>query len=343
MRQIISEGSRTFRSRNRKLKVLTYFCTRAGRGGTFVKKPNLFIVGMPKSGTSALYYFLKQHPDVFMSPLKEPKYFATDMYGERDRYQHREKFYPIRTEKEYLKLFKKVKNEKIIGEASPQYSYSKVAAKNIHKMNPNAKIIIMLREPADFLYSLHSQKRFDGSEQESDFKRALLLEKKRKKGLPLSKTAPAPPRILYYERAKYTGQIKRYLNVFNKKQIKIIIFEDFKKDNTKVYKQILRFLNVNNNFKPVFRTVNANKVVRFGFLNTILVNKRIRKVMIKLPAPVSEAIRRVYHKTMIRYVKRPALDPRFRKKLMKRCKPEVEKLSRLLKKDLVTFWGYDRI
>jgi len=86
-----------------------------------MKKPNLFIVGHPKSGTTALYNFLKQHPDIFMCPVKEPAFFCKDFIEESDLFHKQKSFYLdswSREQKVYLSLFADVKSEKIIGECS---------------------------------------------------------------------------------------------------------------------------------------------------------------------------------------------------------------------------------
>ncbi|MBN1253032.1 MAG: sulfotransferase [Bacteroidales bacterium] len=145
-------------------------------------KPNLFIVGMPKAGTSALYFFLKQHPEIFMSEDKEPNYFCADLIEESDNF-HKRKFedFRYRNEKSYLKLFENKDKFKIAGEASTQYLFSKKAAENIYNFNTKAKIIIIIREPVSFLYSYHSQLLRNVRENILDFKKALEFEPERKK------------------------------------------------------------------------------------------------------------------------------------------------------------------
>ena len=122
-----------------------------------MQKPNFFIVGLPKSGTTALHDFLNQHPQIFMSKVKEPHFFCTDFHRESDAFHDSQLFFHFRDEETYLKLFSDLTTEKVIGESSTGYLYSKEAAKQIHDFNPEAKILIVLREPTSFLYSVHSQ------------------------------------------------------------------------------------------------------------------------------------------------------------------------------------------
>ena len=128
-----------------------------------MKKPNLFIVGFPRSGTGFLNKHLGLHPDVFMSSPKEPNFFCSDFHNESDKFHGEKRCFPYRTKKDYLLLFSKDTSEKIVGEASTHYIFSKVAAKKICEFNPNAKIIICLRNPVDFLYSLHESYFFSPS------------------------------------------------------------------------------------------------------------------------------------------------------------------------------------
>src|SRR3979411_724122 len=104
--------------------------------------PDVFIVGAPRCGTTALYTYLKDHPEIFMSPIKEPEFF-TDFLGEGRR---------VRTEAEYLNCFGGVRDEKRIGEASVSYLASRTSARAIKGFSPLAMIIIMLRNPVDVMY-----------------------------------------------------------------------------------------------------------------------------------------------------------------------------------------------
>ena len=149
--------------------------------------PNFFIVGAPKAGTTSLYHYLDQHPDIYMSPVKEPNYFAAeirpenfkDLRGgtESDLRALREylagpmaekRFGGVITEwDDYLKLFRNVKKETAIGEASVCYLWSKTAAQNIQAKIPNAKIIMVLRDPVDRAFSQYLQSLTGGSTRNS--------------------------------------------------------------------------------------------------------------------------------------------------------------------------------
>ncbi|QYO62225.1 sulfotransferase family protein [Leptolyngbya sp. 7M] len=112
-------------------------------------KPNFFIIGLPRCGTTSLSYYLRSHPDVFFpEPLfKEPHFFSPDVYPQQ-----------IKTEAEYLKIFERANNAKRIGEASVFYIFSDFARENIQRFNPEAKIIIIIRQPVEFMISLHQKR-----------------------------------------------------------------------------------------------------------------------------------------------------------------------------------------
>ena len=234
-----------------------------------MKIPNLFIAGLPRSGTSSLHYYLGQHPEIFMTRIKEPNFFACDFHEESDAFHNKQLYFPYRTREKYLRLYKHWKNEKIAGEASWTSLYSKMAARRIQQFNPKAKIIIALREPVSFLYSYHSAATFALGEGIQDFKEALTIETERKNGKSLGKRVIVPSWLFYSEFARYADHVQRYLSVFNRDQIKIILFDDLKQDTARVYNTILEFLDVSSDFCPEFNIVNPNKILKWPRLKKI--------------------------------------------------------------------------
>lgn len=312
-----------------------------------MKKPNLFIVGHPKSGTTALYNFLRQHPDIFMSPIKEPRFFCKDLIKESDLFHKQKRFYLDdwnREQAAYLLLFTDAKREKMIGECSTSYLYSKVAAAEIHKFNPYAKIIILLREPVGFLYSLYCQRCLNARENVKDFKTSVSLEKQRKLGQDIPSTIKHPSALFHSERIKYCEQVVRYYDLFGKSDVKVIIHEVFKENNKVVYNEIVNFMGVNKNFIPKFDQHNISKKPRFVLINKGLKNSAIiRKLKNIIPQSVRQKITPQINKALLKRELRKPLDPEFRRELMTEFKPEVVKISELLGIDLVKLWNYDRI
>jgi len=308
-----------------------------------MKTPNLFIVGQPKSGTTALHSFLEQHPDIFMSNPKEPAYFSKDFHKESDRFHDKKLYFSFRDKNSYLKLFSSVKKEKVVGESSTNYLYSKVAAKEIHSFNPNAKIIMMLREPVALMYSLYNQYLNETQENVGSFQEALSLEDSRKKGENIPSRIRSPSYLFYSERVKYLEQIRRYFDLFDKDKIKILIFEEFKLNNEETYKDVLKFLGVKD-FEPEFKEVHFSKKPRSSFFNNVLRNPFLTKPFkVVLPMNFYVKIRDFFHNILMKKELNIPIDKELEKQLKFSYKKDILKLSKYLKEDLIKIWGYDKI
>ena len=196
-----------------------------------MKLPNLFLVGQPRTGTSALHNVLNQHPEIFMSIPKEPVYFAKDLHEESDLFHKKPKFFHFRDEAQYLKIFNSRRRQQIAGESTAVYLYSKVAAGEIHRFNPDAKIIMMFREPVSWLCSYHAKACQILGEDRLNLSEALKLEAGRKAGKFLSDNVMAPSLLYYTEFIKFRRQIERYSELFNPANIKMIIYDDYKNNN----------------------------------------------------------------------------------------------------------------
>ena len=314
-----------------------------------MKKPNLFIVGQPKAGTTALHNFLSQHPDIFMSVVKEPHFFCSDFHQQSDRFYQKRLFFKYRDINSYIKLFDKADSFKIAGEASIHYLYSEVAAREIYEFNPEAKIIIMLREPAAWLYSLHNQFLNVQIETERDFVRALKLENDRKQGQHIPSRVICPSWLYYSERVRYCEQIKRFYDFFEPRKVKVIIFEDWRNDNSKLYREILSFLEVDERIEPEYKSINLRSTPKFQIVNNIIYNPLLRKIAQNIvPDSTYEFITK---KIIDRYLFKPAkkehnvlsLDLETKKSIMPAFYQEVIKISELLNIDLVEKWGYKNI
>jgi len=182
-------------------------------------RPNFFIVGAPRSGTTSIWTYLSRHPNVYMSYQKEPMYFGSDLTKSPNE------FFVLETNA-YLEMFQRGADKTIRGEASVMYLFSKKAAQEIHAFNPNARILIMLRNPVEMIYSFHGQLRWGGYENIADFDEALAAEADRRRGLRVPKSALVPEVLYYSEVAEFAPQVERYLRVFPRDQIKIILFDD---------------------------------------------------------------------------------------------------------------------
>lgn len=227
---------------------------RNGRGPpTVTPRPDFFIVGAPKCGTTAMYQYLRQHPSLFLPERKELRFFGSDL-DVRDR--------SPRPLDEFMNFFAAATPEQRVGTAYVWYLYSKTAAAEISRFAPAARIIVMLRRPADMLYALHSEHLSNGNEDLSNFEEALAAEPDRRAGRRIPPHAHLPQGLLYSEVPRYAEQLARYLATFGRDRVHVILFEDFAGDTATSYRETLRFLEVRDDVTPPFDVINPNKRVR---------------------------------------------------------------------------------
>ena len=300
------------------------------------KRPNFFIVGAPRCGTTAMYEYLRQHPEIFMPLRKEPHFFGSDLIITPKFFDYTQNM------KEYLGLFAAAQNEKRLGEASPIYLVSRVAAAEIKEFSADAKIIIMLRNPVDMMHSLHAHVVYEGGENIDDFESALDAEEDRKRGLRIPKGNGLADSLFYRHVAKYSEQVGRYFQVFGRENVHIIIYDDLRDDTAGVYRETLRFLGVNPDFQPplnvIYRNIRArSRVLRYLWGHRPVLLQRLllgRGGTSLLPFSPSNILKRIYGRTEAR----PPLAIDLRRRLQWEFKGEVEQLGNLLGRDL-THWS----
>jgi hypothetical protein len=311
------------------------------------RAPDFFIVGHHKSGTTALYEMLRRRPQIYMPDLKEPWFFAKDL-GVRFEPET-----PLpQTLDEYLSLFSAATPEQRIGEATPSYLMSHTAAADIAEVQPDARIIAILREPANFLRSLHLQSVRNHAETETNFRKALALEDARRRGQAIPAGAIRPQELLYSEHVRYVEQLRRYHDVFGAEQVLVLIYEDFRADNEAVARRVLRFLEVDDT-GPI-EQVEPNATVRvrsrrlYDLVRAVYLGQgpaaKAAKTAIKALTP--RQLRRDAHVTVRRRVLFGSPQPpdeALMTELRHRFKAEVVALSEYLDRDLVKLWGYDRL
>jgi hypothetical protein len=310
--------------------------------------PDFFIVGHPKSGTTALYEMLRPHPQIYLPESKEPWFFATEL---QERTPPRPSGTP-RTLAEYAAWFQAAAPGQRIGDASPFYLWSSTAASRIAEVQPAAQIVAILREPAAFLHSLHLQFIQSYVEIEPDFAKALSLEQSRRGGRRIPRYTYWPRALLYSDHVRYSEQLRRYHEAFSPQQVLVLIYEEFRSDNEAEVRRVLRFLGVDDT-RPVARR-EANPTVR---VRAPRVHEAVHAISVGR-GPVSLAVKaavkgvtpRRVRRDMLRSAKRSLLfgephppDEALMRELRSRFKPEVEALSEYLGRDLVRFWGYENV
>lgn len=299
-----------------------------------MKAPDFFIIGAPKCGTTALNDYLNGHPNIFMG-TKETHYFASDMPKSPIR--------PATTLDGYLEHFKAApEDSKAVGEASVWYMYSGVALENIRKFNEKAKIIAMLRNPVDMVYSLHSQLLYNRDENIEDFKKAWRLQEKRKRGLEIPRGCAAPSMLQYAMVGRYGEQLERAFGLFPKEQVKVILFDDFASSTSTVYEDVLSFLGVPSDGRENFPRINENKVNKVEFVSDILrrppsaLSSGAKKIKDALGIK-SLGIWRMAEwliKLNTRRGKRKRMPDELRKELVAEFEKDIDKLSLLLGRNL---------
>ncbi|HEY3248023.1 MAG TPA: sulfotransferase [bacterium] len=295
-------------------------------------RPDFFIVGAPKCGTTSLYRWLSEHPDVYMSPRKEPHYFCPDLYS--PRYVH--------DEPAYLALFSKAAGQSRAGEASVYYLYSREAARRIHAFDPQARIIMMLRRPVEMIHSLHSQRLFSGHEEIEDFEEALTAEPARKRGFNLPPNPYPIPCLFYREVGRYAAQVARYLDVFPRSRVHVIIFDDFVRDPAATFGDVCRFLGVDPEFRPDFAPANTNTTIRSPRLRDWMKFSPATRALARavMPRPLRRGLAERLHQLNRRATPRPPMSAALRRGLQAEFAADVAALGALLDRDL-SRWNRD--
>jgi hypothetical protein len=293
--------------------------------------PNFLVIGAAKSGTTALYRYLKQHPDIYMSPRKEPHFFS---YNEITKNTEGPDDYitkAITDFHEYQRLFTNVKNEIAIGEASPTYIYIPGTAEKILSIIPNTKIIAILRHPADRAFSAYMHLIRDGYENILDFDKALDKEEER-----ISKNWGP---IWHYKKAGfYYEQLIRYYNCFENEQILVIIYDEFIKNSNHVMSTIFEFLQVSKGFSPDMSfKPNVSGIPKYRTLQYLMYLLFEKNNLFKTLArkTLSEEKRwRFTSKLRNNNIRKKNIPIETRNKLVKLYTEDINKLQTLIKHDL---------
>jgi len=292
-----------------------------------MRKPDFFIVGAAKCGTTAMNDYLGQHPEIFVPDLKEIHFFGQDL----DMRLARERD----TLDAYLARFEGAEGCKRAGEASVWYVYSRTAAQEIKVFDPDARIIIMLRDPVEFMYSQHSQAMHNalGDEDILDFGEALAAEEDRVRGRRIPPQTTMPDQVFYRRIARFTEQVQRYFDLFPREHIHVIVFDDFKADNLATVQGVYRFLGVEPDFEPETPIINPNKTYRSWAVRKLqqrIPSKAKHLVPSGLRQKASDAI---YALNRV-YEPRKAMDATLRRELQREFAPEVAALGDLIGRDL---------
>ncbi|MGB0429098.1 MAG: sulfotransferase family protein [Bacteroidia bacterium] len=297
--------------------------------------PNFIIIGAGKSGTTTVYEYLRQHPQVFMSSVKETNFFALegkqvkavdDSEGQMEHYP-----WAINNEIDYLNLFSEVKSEKAVGEVSPMYLYNNDAPKNIKKRLPNVKLIAILRQPVERLYSRYMHLARESREPTAHFEDAL------------DKDSIWWQRNDLVTEGFYGTYLERYFQLFDANQIKVYLYDELRQNENDLLKDLFRFINVDPNFAPhTGETFNKSGKIKNRKLdlligqNSILVkgiNKLSPNLVQKIKA--SEGLKRTVNRLRNKNLEKAPLSKALKAQMTNAIyKDEILKLQKLINKDL---------
>ncbi|MBF2073843.1 MAG: sulfotransferase [Synechococcales cyanobacterium C42_A2020_086] len=289
--------------------------------------PNFLIIGAAKAGTTSLHYYLNQHPQIYMSPVKEPRFFALE--GESLNFQNPDRSINVNSVtslEDYQKLFAGVTDEIAIGEASPLYLYSPKAIDRIQHYIPDAKLIAVLRNPVDRAFSCYTHLVRENYER-LPFAAALKEEQKR--------IEQNWAHLWHYKQAGYYyAQLKPYFDRFPAEQIRIYLYEDLNQDSTAVVQDICRFLGVDDSFTPDLTRMNVSGVPKSRFLHYFLSKKN----------PFRTALRPLFPKTFRKSLsqqmkqwnleKKLTLSSADRQALLNLYRSDILQLQDLIQRDL---------
>ncbi|MFN2383981.1 MAG: sulfotransferase domain-containing protein [Gemmatimonadota bacterium] len=296
--------------------------------------PNFFLVGAPKCGTTALSRYLREHPAVFLSRPKEPHFFASDFPG----------YVVVPSRAAYDDLFALASPaHQAIGEASVWYLFSEAAIPAIRRYNPDARLIVMLRNPLDMIPSLHSQLFHTYDEDEPDIAVAWELQAARAAGRRIPPRCREPAFLQYARVGRLGEQVVRLLADLPREQVKLIVFDDFQTQTRAVYEEALQFLGVESDAREHFPPVNENKrrrahgparLIERPPAPLVRMGRELASVTgLALGRSWAEAKRRLRRVNTAR-VRRPPLEPGLRAAMADAFRADVEALSELLDRDL---------
>ena len=296
---------------------------------TYVNHPSFFVAGVGRSGSSSLYHSLQEHPEIYMSPMKEPNFFHWD--GETHRHEgpidamiYRN---AIKSWDEYRALFADIRDEKVSGEATPSYLYNPKVPERIHRRCPGAKVVVILRDPADRAFSQY-QLMLQLEREELSFEQALDAESERRE-------KNWGPSYHYCAQGFYSQQIRHWQSILGSDALHCVLFDDLKLEPKAVLRDVYAFLGVDPAFEPhTGRVHNASYKPRRAWLHQILTGDNALKRAAKLVVP--DSLRKdLWWKLHARNKDRgPELLPATRLRLIELYREDISSLQELIGREL---------
>ena len=298
-----------------------------------MSRPNFFIIGALKCGTTSLYRWLSAHPNIYMSPKKEPHFYSSDL-----SYTN-----PL-TQDEYDGLFRRAEDHHTaVGEASVEYVFSEEAVPRIEEEYNSARYIVVIRNPVDMAYSLHEERICCGDEHVRDFREAWSLSPRRRVGEMVS-TACREPKLLDYQSVCQLGeQLERLFSIVPRDRVLVLVLDDFRQNPRREYLKTLEFLGVPDDGRTSFPVENPAKERRSADLNLHL--RRVAKWAFRarrslgIPVARSTGILKLISRLNTRHRPRPPMSDECRRELTDFLRPDIKRLGALLDRDFSHWLG----
>lgn len=311
-------------------------------------KPNFFVIGVVKGGTTSLYHYLDQHPEIYLPPIKETNHFAAvdikeenflkeyaqDVRINLDAYiksgmKEQVHIAHVNSSDHYKALFSKVSNEKAIGEISNSYMICPSSAWEIYKYNPNAKILVVLRNPIRRAWSQYLMNLRESKSSEADFIEEIKTDHQANpKGWGVNHQ--------YLELGMYAQQLKPYINLFGRDYVLPVFYEEYRNNPDEVLEKITAFLEVDSNFTFDFSTEsNKASMPRSKVVNKLLVSSGLVKAVKDL---TPKKLRSGFAKILYSDKNMPTIQASQVDWLRSYYEKEVKDLSELIGQDATEFW-----
>ncbi len=296
--------------------------------------PGAYLIGAPKCGTTALARYLSEHPGVCVSAPKEPHYLATDLPG----------LSLVNNDADYLNLYTKPAG-KVRVDASIWYLYSESAVANILERRPDARFVVMLRNPVKMVPSLHRQLRNALDEDVEDFATAWNLSEARARGQQVPAQCRAPSTLIYTKTAAFGEQIDRLLSLTGRERTLVLFQEELQRDARKVYCRVLEFLELADDGRTSFEVVNEAVEYKYGKIQNFI--KRDTPFVQALTAPVKKALgvrslglRKALHNVNSRPPANTNIAPELAEEIARSYQDDMRRLATLLDRDLGAEFGW---
>jgi hypothetical protein len=303
-----------------------------------MKIPNFFIVGAPKCGTTALSEYLRHHPNVFFSDPKELNYFIDEKTPVIVGGVH-----VLSDIHDYLKYFSEAnENQMAVGEGTPLYLYSDTAIRNILDFNPEARLIVMVRNPVDMVYALHTMRVYAGYEHIVDFEEAWRKQDGQRSGRSIHKFHTW---YRYSEMGMLGRELERVFSIAPAEQVKVIIFDDFVHSPRVTYEEVLAFLGLPSDGRTEFQQINPSKRERSRTLQRGFWRVSDGTIRVKRALGIRRGlgILKWLNERNMKPEPRPPLSASFEYELREYFREDIELLSRLIDRDLSPWLRGERL